>query len=51
MFGRNPNEKTVGVDDFVLVEDFFNPDNFVFNLRERHEADIIYVGTLNLSDP
>ena len=33
----------VGVQDFVLLEDFKNPDAFVDNLRKRYKADLIYV--------
>ncbi|XP_046840853.1 unconventional myosin-Ic-like [Xenia sp. Carnegie-2017] len=32
----------VGVQDFVLLEDFKNPDAFVDNLRKRYKADLIY---------
>ena len=33
----------VGVQDFVLLEDFKNPEAFVDNLRKRYQADLIYV--------
>lgn len=33
----------VGVQDFVLLEDFKNPNAFVDNLRKRYQADLIYV--------
>lgn len=33
----------VGVQDFVLLEDFKNPVAFVDNLRKRYQADLIYV--------
>ncbi len=37
------SQERVGLDDFVLLEDFNNPEAFIENLRLRHEADIIYV--------
>ena len=33
----------VGVQDFVLLEDFKNQEAFVDNLRKRYQADLIYV--------
>lgn len=33
----------VGLDDFVLLDDFTNEDAFIDNLRIRYEANIIYV--------
>lgn len=33
----------VGVQDFVLLEDYTNVDSFLANLRKRAEADSIYV--------
>ena len=33
----------VGVQDFVLLEDFKNPEAFLENLRKRYQADLIYV--------
>lgn len=33
----------VGVQDFVLLEDYNNEDSFLANLRKRAEADSIYV--------
>jgi hypothetical protein len=33
----------VGLDDFVLLEDFTNQDAFIENLRSRYHSDIIYV--------
>lgn len=33
----------VGLDDFVLLDDFTNENAFIENLRERHAADIVYV--------
>lgn len=47
-------EKTVrdqvGVQDFVLLEDYTNVDAFLANLRKRAEADSIYVsdGEINI---
>ena len=32
-----------GVQDFVLLEDFTNPNAFVENLRKRFQEDLIYV--------
>lgn len=32
-----------GVQDFVLLEDFTNPEAFVDNLRKRFTAKLIYV--------
>lgn len=37
------DETTVGLDDFVLLEDFNNEDEFIKNLKIRHDANIIYV--------
>jgi hypothetical protein len=39
----------VGLDDFVLLEDFTNQDAFIQNLRSRYEANIIYVSNLNIN--
>ena len=33
----------VGVDDFVLLEDFENKDSFLENLQKRYKENIIYV--------
>ena len=33
----------IGVQDFVLLEDFKNEDAFLDNLRKRYKADLIYV--------
>lgn len=33
----------VGVQDFVLLEDYTNEDSFIANLRKRAEVDSIYV--------
>lgn len=33
----------VGVQDFVLLEDYNNEDSFIANLRKRAEAESIYV--------
>lgn len=32
-----------GVQDFVLLEDFTNPDAFIENLSKRFYEDLIYV--------
>jgi hypothetical protein len=34
-----------GVQDFVLLEDFTDPNAFVENLRKRFTANLIYVST------
>lgn len=41
----------VGVQDFVLLEDYTNEDAFIGNLRKRAEADSIYVSRLNFCFP
>lgn len=33
----------VGVQDFVLLEDFTNPEAFLANLAKRFQANLIYV--------
>ena len=33
----------IGVQDFVLLEDFTNPDAVVENLQKRFQEDLIYV--------
>ena len=33
----------VGVQDFVLLEEFRSSEAFIENLRKRYEADLIYV--------
>ena len=33
----------IGVQDFVLLEDFTSPDAFVENLQKRFQEDLIYV--------
>ncbi len=33
----------VGLDDFVLLDDYTNQEAFIENLRIRYESDIIYV--------
>jgi predicted nucleotidyltransferase len=33
----------VGVQDFVLLEDFKSQEAFLENLRKRYQADLIYV--------
>ena len=33
----------IGVEDFVLLEDYQSQDAFVDNLRKRFKADLIYV--------
>ena len=38
----------VGVQDFVLLEDYTNEDAFLANLRKRAEADTIYVSGYSL---
>lgn len=35
--------KRVGLDDFVLLEQYDNEEAFIENLRLRHQSDIIYV--------
>ena len=35
----------IGVEDFVLLEDYQSQDAFVDNLRKRFKADLIYVST------
>ena len=37
-----------GVQDFVLLEDYKNPDAFIDNLRKRFQEDLIYVCILTL---
>lgn len=41
--------KMVGLDDFVLMEDFTNENEFINNLKIRHEANIIYVISFQLN--
>ena len=36
----------IGVQDFVLLEDFTNPDAFIENLQKRFHEDLIYVSHL-----
>ena len=36
----------VGLDDFVLLDDFMNEDAFMENLKIRYQSDIIYVFNL-----
>lgn len=55
---HNNNEKSnededeestqVGLDDFVLLDDFTNEDAFIDNLKIRHEANIVYVNILRV---
>ena len=35
----------IGVQDFVLLEDFKSEDAFLENLRKRFKSDLIYVST------
>lgn len=35
----------IGVQDFVLLEDFQSEDAFLENLRKRYNSDLIYVST------
>ena len=35
----------IGVQDFVLLEDFQNEDAFLENLRKRYKSGLIYVST------
>ena len=35
----------IGVQDFVLLEDFRSEDAFLENLRKRYKSDLIYVST------
>ena len=37
------SEKQVGLDDFILLEQFDNEEKFIENLLIRYQADIIYV--------
>ena len=37
------HRETVGVEDFVLLENFTSEDAFVDNLRKRFQEDLIYV--------
>ncbi|KAF0288690.1 Myosin-IB [Amphibalanus amphitrite] len=39
----------IGVEDFVLLEDYRSQEAFVDNLRKRFNADLIYVSAA--SDP
>ena len=39
----------IGVQDFVLLEDFKSEDAFLDNLRKRYKADLIYVSTCMLN--
>ena len=41
----------IGVEDFVLLEDYQSQEAFVDNLRKRFKADLIYVSDLNLTQP
>lgn len=36
----------VGVQDFVLLEEFRSPEAFIENLRKRYQADLIYVSSI-----
>lgn len=40
---EDDEDTKIGLDDFVLLEDFTNEDEFINNLRIRFEANIIYV--------
>ena len=37
------SEKQIGLDDFILLEQFDNEEKFIENLLIRYQADIIYV--------
>lgn len=37
----------IGVQDFVLLEDFKSEDAFLENLRKRFKSELIYVSYLN----
>ena len=38
----------IGVQDFVLLEDFTNPEAFVENLRKRFNENLIYVSIMHV---
>lgn len=40
------DRERVGVDDFVLLEDYTNINAFVNNLEKRQREDIIYVSVI-----
>lgn len=43
----------IGVQDFVLLEDFRSEDAFLENLRKRYNSGLIYVsikGAINLAE-
>ncbi len=42
MSQSNPRER-IGLDDFVLLDNYDDQEEFIENLRIRHRADIIYV--------
>lgn len=39
----------VGLQDFILLEDYQNDDAFVDNLKKRFQANLIYVSSNNTS--
>lgn len=39
----------IGVQDFVLLEDFKSEDAFLENLRKRFKSELIYVSFLGLN--
>ena len=44
----------IGVQDFVLLEDFRSEDAFLENLRKRYNSGLIYVSikrAINLAEP
>ena len=41
-------QNPIGLNDFVLLEDFTNQDAFIENLRIRYDSDIIYVNFLKI---
>ena len=38
----------IGVQDFVLLEDYMNVEAFIENLRKRFKANLIYVSSKQL---
>lgn len=38
----------VGVQDFVLLENYTSEDAFIDNLQKRSKEDLIYVNAINL---
>lgn len=47
MFGVSSPSETVGIEDFVLLENYQDPEAFLDNLRVRYDAKLIYVIRIN----